>query len=87
MSDKERLDMLREFLMDLKDGIADVMAEISGEGNGDDVVPIEKATRFMDYNNFLLAIMYCLEIIDDVDYRLDEIVKMVGEILGEEDGE
>ena len=87
MTDKERLDGLREFLTDLKDGIADVMAEISDEGNDDDVVPIEKATRFMDYSNFLLVIIHCLEIIDDVDYRVDEMVQMIGEILGEEDDE
>ena len=85
MTDKEKLEILREFLMDLKDSIADMMVQIADSGEDDEVVPIEKATKFMDYSNFLLVIMHCLEIIDNVDYRVDEMMQMIGEILAEDD--
>ena len=82
MSETKRLEELRGFLMDLKDSIADTMVQISDEGEGEDVVPIDKAVKFMDYNLFLLVIVHCLEIIDDTDYHVEQMASKIDEILG-----
>ena len=85
MTDKEKLERLREFLMEQKGAIADVMVQIANGGEGDDIVPIEKATKFMDYNLLLLVIMRCMEIIDDKDYKVWEIVEKIDELFAEDD--
>lgn len=82
MTDKEKLEKLREFLMDQKDDIADVMVQIASGGEDDDIVPIAQATKFMDYSLLLLVIMRCMEIIDDADYRVEQMVSGIDEILG-----
>lgn len=85
MTDKEKLERLREFLTDQKDAIADVMVQIADSGEGDDIVPIAQATKFMDYNLLLLVIMHCMEIIDDKDYKVWEIVEKIDELFAEDD--
>ena len=80
MNETERLKQLRGFLMDLKDSIADTMEQISDEGEG--VMTSEAAIRFTDYNLFLLVILHCLEIIDDTDYRVEQMAAEINEILG-----
>ena len=82
MSETERINELRGFLMDLKDSIADTMVQISDEGEGEDFVPTDKAVKFMDYNLFLLVILHCLEIIDDTDYQVEQMALKIDEILG-----
>lgn len=84
MSETKKLEELRGFLMDLKDCIVDMMVQISDGGEG---VPTDKAViRFMDYNLFLLVILHCLEIIDNTDYRVEQMVSEmaseIDEILG-----
>lgn len=85
MTDKEKLEKLREFLTDQKGAIADVMVQIADSGEGDDIVPIEKATKFMDYSLLTLVIMRCMEIIDDKDYKVREMMKEIDEMFASED--